>query len=62
MYFQYPAFVLSFSISGLNIIFVCGYFSTLNMCLPLPVSFLVHNFLVSDCGLLFSKETLEKFL
>ena len=34
--------------------FVCRWFPTFNVCLPLPVSFSVHNFLISNCDLFFS--------
>ena len=52
-------------IARFDIIFVFGCFPTFSLCLPLPVSFSIHNFLVSSCGLfLFFSffPHLEKFL
>ena len=40
--------------SGFDIILACGWFPTFTLCLPLLMSFSVHNFLVSSCGLFFS--------
>ena len=46
MCFQKPAFIFSK--------YVCGWFSTFPVCLPLPVSFPICNFLISSCSLIFS--------
>ena len=40
--------------AGFDIIFVCGWFPIFTVCLPFLVSFSIHNFIVSHCGLLFS--------
>ena len=36
-------------VAGFDIIFVCGWFPTFTVCLPLPVSFSILNFPVSSC-------------
>ena len=42
-----------FTIAGFAI-FVYGWFPAFTVCLPLPVSFPIRNFLISRCGLFFS--------
>ena len=38
-------------------IFVCGWFPTFAVCVPLLVNFSIHNVLVSSCSFSFSAET-----
>ena len=40
--------------AGFDIILACWWFPTFTVCLPLLMSFSVHNFLVSSCALFFS--------
>lgn len=56
MRFLCPAFVLSFILAGFEIPFVHGWFSTLTVGLPLPVSFPIHHLLFAGFAL-FQLET-----
>ena len=47
------------TISGFDMIFVCGWFSIFTVCLPLLVSLSVCGFLVSSCGLFFSTQRIS---
>ena len=55
MSFQYPAFVLCSQLLVLLLYLCLGDFLPL-VCLPLPVSFPICNFLVSSCDLFLSRE------
>ena len=47
------------TISGFNMIFVCGWFCIFTVCLPLLVSFSICDFLLSSRGLFFSTQIIS---
>ena len=49
-------------IAGLDIIFVCGWFPTFTLCLPLPMNFPMCHFLVCSCDLFCLEQQSPTFL